>query len=364
MKVIRKLLIILGASLAMTATAQQRYLGGDISMLPFYEQVGTVYRDSTGREVKPLEFFKEQGWNAIRVRLFVDPLNAHKEHQGEGVVQDLDYVIRFARQVKKAGLELMLDFHYSDTWADPAKQFMPKRWEQTDVQSLPDSVYEYTRQCLQQMVAEGCTPDMIQVGNEITNGMMWPVGRVDPSGSANFDVLTQLLKSGVKACREICPQARLIIHTEKAGKWLLTKNFYEQMKRYGVDYDIIGLSYYPMWHDRLPVLHNTLDSLAVLFPEKEVMIVETAAYYSHENDKWSKSPDQYSEYYPITIAGQLQFTRELMAELRRHKNVTGAFWWFPEENESGTQVTNYWVNRGLFDNRTGRALPSFYEFKF
>lgn len=364
MKVLRNLLMVLGAGLTMTATAQQRYLGGDISMLPSYEQVGTVYRDSTGRKVKLLKFLKREGWNAIRVRLFVDPQNAPEQHKGEGVCQDLDYVIRLSRQVKKAGMDLMLDFHYSDTWADPGKQFMPKRWAEAAPDALPDSVYQYTRYCLQQMVAAGCTPDLIQVGNEITNGMMWPVGQLDPSKSEKFDVLSRLLQSGARACREVCPQAKVIIHTEKAGVWPVTRNYYEQMRRYKVDYDIIGLSYYPMWHERLPVLRQTLDSLAVLFPEKEVMIVEAAAYYSHENDKWAKSPDQFSEFYPITREGQCQFTRELMAELRRHKNVTGVFWWFPEENESGRQVTNYWVNRGLFDNRTGRALPAFYEFKW
>jgi arabinogalactan endo-1,4-beta-galactosidase len=214
------------------------------------------------------------------------------------------------------------------------------------------------------MIAAGCTPDMIQVGNEITNGMMWEVGRVNAAGSEGFDVLSRLLKSGVRACRELCPKARLIIHTERAGDWAVTKNFYEQMRRHQVDYDIIGLSYYPMWHDRLPVLHNTLDSLADLFPDKEVMIVETAAYYSHERDIWSKGPDQYAEFYPITTDGQLQFTKELMEELRKHKHVTGVFWWFPEENESGRQVTNYWLNRGLFDNHTGRAKPALYELKW
>ena len=250
---------------------------------------------------------------------------------------------------------------------------MPKRWKDASPETLPDSVYAYTRHCLERMITAGCVPEMIQVGNEITNGMMWEVGRVNAAGNEGFDVLSLLLKGGVRACREMCPKAKLIIHTEKAGDWTVTKNFYEQMRRYQVDYDIIGLSYYPMWHDRLPVLHNTLDSLAAVFPEKRlnwlfpdkpVMIVETAAYYSHENDRWAKGPDQYSEFYPITTEGQRQFTAELMAELRRHPQVTGVFWWFPEENESGRQVTNYWLNRGLFDNHTGRAKPALYELKW
>ena len=351
------------APLAAQTQTTGKWIGGDISLLPSYEKAGTAYRDSAGKKVEPLEFMKEHGWNAARVRLFVDPQFASKQHRGEGVCQDLDYVVSLSKQVKQAGMALMLDFHYSDTWADPGKQFMPKRWEKVDPTVLPDSLYEYTRQVLQRMVAENCTPEMIQIGNEITNGMMWPVGRVNPSGQDNYDVLAQLLNGGARACREICPQAQLIVHTEKAGDWAKTKNYYQQMQRHHVDYDVIGLSYYPMWHERIPVLHQTLDSLAVLYPEKEVMIVEAATYYSHENDRWAK-PDQYAEFYPITIEGQQQFTKELMAELRQHRNVTGAFWWFPEENESDTPIINSWINRGLFDNRTGKALPAFYEFKW
>lgn len=154
--------------------AQQRLLGGDISLLPSYEEAGTVYRDEAGKAVAPLEYFKEEGWNAIRVRLFVEPDRASAEHKGEGVCQDLDYVMKLGQRIKKAGYQFMLDFHYSDTWADPGKQFMPYRWKNSGVASLPDSVYQYTRKSLEVMVKAGACPDLIQVGNEITNGMMWP----------------------------------------------------------------------------------------------------------------------------------------------------------------------------------------------
>ena len=116
-----------------------------------------------------------------------------------------------------------------------------------------------------------------------------------------------------------------------------------------------------MWHGTISNLGQNLDRMAWLFPEKEVMIVETAAYYSHENDLWA-TPDKYSEFYPITVDGQLTFTRELVEELRRHWNVKGLFWWFPEENASSSEVTKGWLNRGLFDNYTGRALPAFKAF--
>ena len=354
--------MMLLAVMAFTANAQtKKYLGGDASLLPSYQEKGTVYKDFDGHKVKYLPFVKQQGWNMIRVRLFVDPQNAPEGHKGEGVCQDLNYVIGLCQQIKKAGMQVMLDFHYSDTWADPGKQFTPKRWEGSNKQQLADSVYAYTRASLQAMKRAGIVPEMIQVGNEITNGMLWPTGKIDPSGSEGFDILCNFLKAGCKACREICPKSQIIIHTEKTGDWDITRNYYQQLRYRQVDYDIIGLSYYPMWQGNIPNLGRTLDHLNWLFPEKPVMIVETAAYYSHERDPWAKG-DQYAEFYPISVEGQTQFTRELVTELNKHHNVTGLFWWFPEENGFGNEVTKGWLNRGLFDNHSGKALPAMKEF--
>ena len=340
---------------------KERILGGDASLLPSYEQKGTVYRDAEGNAVDALDFFKQNGWDCIRVRLFVNPEKALGTHKGEGVCQDIDYVVKFGKQIKQKGMKLMLDFHYSDTWADPGKQFIPHYWTTHTVDALCDSVYAHTKASLIRMKAAGAEPELIQVGNEITNGMLWPVGKINHNESDNWDVLCRMIESGTKACREVCPKSKIIIHTEKAGNWAITKRFYEELRSHRNDYDIIGLSYYPMWHRNMGVLSATLDSLERYFPFKDVMIVETAAYYSHDNDRWSK-PDTYSEFYPISVDGQTMFTKELVAELRRHNNVTGLFWWFPEENGSGQEVTKGWLNRGLFDNKTGRVLPAFYEF--
>lgn len=342
--------------------AQQRLLGGDISMLPVYESQGVTYRDAAGKEVKPLDFMKQHGWNCARVRLFVNPDNADEHHKGEGVCQDIAFVSQLGRQIKKAGMQFMLDFHYSDTWADPGKQFIPHEWKNHSVDALCQEIYDHTVMALRAMKKMDATPDLIQVGNEITNGMLWPVGKIHHNDKDDWSILCRMIQSGVKACRKECPSARLILHTEKAGDWAITGHFYQEMARNKVDYDIIGLSYYPMWHRNMGVLSATLDSLAVKHPSKPVMIVETAAYYSHDNDRWAKK-DQYSEFYPISVDGQTMFVKELVAEMRRHKNVTGLFWWFPEENGSGgNKVTDGWLNRGLFDNHTGRALPAFYEF--
>jgi len=227
---------------------------------------------------------------------------------------------------------------------------------------LCDSIYSYTTNVLRHLRDNGIKPAQIQVGNEITYGMLWPIGKIDPLSEDNWTTFAAMLRSGVKACREQCPDAKVIIHTEKAGEWLMTKGFYEKLQEHEVDYDIIGLSYYPMWHKSIGNLSVTLDSIAATFPNKEVMIVETAFYYSHDNDHWAQNKDEYSDLYPISPEGQAQFTRELVSVLRGHNNVTGLYWWFPEENESGKQIIKSWLNRGLFDNKSGIILPALYEF--
>ena len=353
-------LALLVLTLVQPADAK-RFLGGDISMLKAHQEEGVIYRDLSGHPVEPLELFRQMGWNMMRVRLFVDPEKAPKEHHDQGVCQDLAYVIDLCRTIRTAGFGIMLDFHYSDTWADPAKQFMPSRWAHTPSQELPDSVYSYTRQCLMAMDAAGVAPDMIQVGNEITFGMMWPAGKVDPMSDNNWDRLTDLLRAGCRACREVCPRARLIIHTEKAGVWPMTEAYYRRLRDARLDYDIIGLSYYPMWHGTIPNLGLTLDRLADEFPKKPVMIVEAAYYYRH--DGINRGEEDFSQCLPGTVDGQRQFTAQLVDELKRHSNVTGLFWWYPEENRYGGQRRHGGLNRGLFDNHTGIVLPAIVEMK-
>ena len=338
----------------------QSWLGGDISMMTSNARHGVIYKDSCGVTVDPYDLFRQQGWNMMRVRLFVDPQNAQGPYRDPGVCQDLDYVIGLCRTIKARGFEVMLDFHYSDTWADPAKQFTPKRWEGLDGKTLADSIYRYTRHCLMAMKAAGVEPATIQVGNEITFGMDWPVGRVNPMSPDNWDVFTGLLKAGCKACREVCPGAGIIIHTEKAGNWEMTRNYYDRLATAGVDYDIIGLSYYPMWHGTIPNLGRTLDLLAEHYPDKPVMIVEAAYYYLH--DGVNRGEEDFSNCLPGTIEGQREFTAQLVNELNRHDNVTGLFWWFPEENSYGTPYQGrFGLNRGLFNSADGCALPALYE---
>ena len=357
----KRVVLLLSLVLVAISVVARSWLGGDVSMMSSNARNGVIYKDSCGVTVDPYDLFAQQGWNMMRVRLFVDPQNAPGRHHDEGVCQNLDYVIDLCKTIRARGFEVMLDFHYSDTWADPAKQFVPKRWESLGAKSLADSIYRYTRNCLQALKAAGVVPAMIQVGNEITFGMDWPVGRVDPMNADNWDVFTRLLKAGCKACREVCPSAGIIIHTEKAGVWEMTRSYYDRLRAAAVDYDIIGLSYYPMWHGTIPNLGSTLDSLAMRFPDKPVMIVEAAYYYLH--DGVNRGEEDFKHCPPGTIEGQRQFTADLVAELNRHDNVTGLFWWYPEENRYGTrhEKSDWGLNRGLFNSANGKALPALYE---
>ena len=361
-------------------------VGGDISMLTKYEahqrmaqsRYGITwahYYDKNGQIINDVvTWAKQQGWNAARVRMFVNPDNASAEDKGQGVIQNLDTVKVLGARIKAAGMQFMLDFHYSDSWADPVKQFTPAEWATLDDEALTQRVYEYTRDCLRALKAAGATPDYIQTGNEISYGMLWgPVGTPSAqlkkcySGSEeNWERFTNLLKAAGRACREECPQAKIILHTERVAKVGILTNFYTQMRNYGVDYDIIGLSYYPYFHGNLSILAVALNSVGNSFQDKDIMIVETGYSY-----KYPVGDQDFSSTWPLTYEGQRQYTADLVARLKPYSKVKGLFWWFPEANEFGlggnywTQlhVNDAWYNAGLWDHATGRATPALYELK-
>ena len=174
------------------------------------------------------------------------------------VCQNLDYVTAFGKRIKDEGMAFMLDFHYSDTWADPAHQTVPKAWEGLNATQLTTQVYDYTKAALEALVAAGATPDYIQVGNEVTCGMLWDYGRINSGGKNNIASFVNFLKAGVRACREVCPDAKVVIHMEHLqNASYITQNFSTLVSR-GVDYDIIGLSYYPFWHGDIAALRAAL----------------------------------------------------------------------------------------------------------
>ena len=359
----RKLLLLL-FTMVTTMIPAQKYVGGDISMLTKYEDAGVVYKDKNGNAVQPLPFFKEQGLNAMRVRLFVDP----SQDNDKAVCQDLEYVKALGKRIKDQRMAFMLDFHYSDTWADPGKQWTPDAWKTLSDAELYEKIYEYSKDCLQQLKDAGATPDFIQTGNEISYGMIWgtkasvgsnTVNRCyTNSPEANWTRFFNLLKKAGQACREECPNAKIIIHSERTPKPSVLTDFFDRMKNAEIDYDIIGLSYYPEHHGNLATLETALTSLENKNYGKDIMIVETGYSYA-----WSIGGEyDYTATYPYTEEGQRQFTADLIAKLNGHSSVKGLFWWWPEDN-GNKGVTSSWWNAALYNHNTGQPYAAFYELK-
>lgn len=324
-----------------------RYAGGDISMLPEYEAHNSGYLDGDGKKIDNLLVWlkDECGWNTFRVRLFVNPNNS--DHSG--IVQDLEYVKKLGKRIKDAGGKFMLDFHYSDTWADPTKQTLPSAWSScTTVEQKAEKLYDYTKECLNELIAAGATPDMVQVGNEITSGI---VGVWRSSNAAGFK---QIVERGCDAVREVCPKAKIILHIERPQNTSNVVAFYKAID--DSKYDVIGLSYYPIWHGSLSQLSTTLNSLSQNFPQKKVQLVETAYNFQH----WPTSGVTYDtrSTWPCSPDGQYAFVKDLLAEVEKHDNVNGVSYWFPEEAGNGDDtdwnkqkygtVIASWLSRGLW----------------
>ena len=344
-------------------TDATRYVGGDLSMLTKYEEQQAQYSDKDGQRIgNVISFLQQQGWNTLRIRLFVDP----SQDKDKAVVQNLAYVKALGKRIKEAGMFFLLDFHYSDTWADPGKQWTPASWLSLTDAQLNTQIYEYTRDCLKELVAAGATPDLIQTGNEISYGMLWGKEGTNAyrcytnSPAANWTRFTNLLKQAGKACREVCPQAKIILHSERTPNPSVLTDFFDRMKAAYVDYDIIGLSYYSYFHGKLPVLETALKQLEAKNYGKAIQIVETG-YPS----KWEVpgTETDYTGTYPYSAEGQRKFTADLIDLLKSHEQVNGLSWWYAEANAKGTtgDLSTGWYNAGLFDNETGRALPALYE---
>ena len=348
-----------------TATLAQKYVGGDISNLTNNEKKSPTYLDASGNEVAdPLDLFKAEQMSAMRVRLHVNP--SDYPNNDPNVCQDLEYVKALGKRIKDAGFKLMLDFHYSDTWADPAKQWTPKQWENLSDTELYEKIYDYTKDVLQQMKDAGAEPEFIQTGNEISYGMLW--GKEGSSNlkkcfmgnDANWDRFTTLLSQAGKACREVCPLAKIILHTERTTQPNVLTNFYDKIKTANVDYDIIGLSYYPIWHNTLATLETTLNTLEARYTDKDIMIVETGAAYS-----WLPGDKDYTPSYEASEAGQKQFTDDLITMLNKHNKVTGLFWWWMDYNAypwATTQMNDWWY-APLIDSNTGKPLAAMSSLK-
>lgn len=317
------------------AAAKEFLAGADISYWPLFEKLGGVYK-AHGQTGELPEIMKRAGCNTVRLRLFTrDP--ARPDPPPRNQLNDLEYMLPEARRVKKAGLKILLDFHYSDTWADPGKQAKPATWKALTFEQLVRKMHDYTYEVLVTMRREGVMPEAVQIGNEITPGMLWPDGKIgdgsDPKQNARF---AALLQAGIRGAREAAaggPPLRIVIHINNGASWPHVVRFYDILAAQGVtDYDAIGLSFYPMWGAKLAKLREVLNGAAKRF-NKDIIIAETSFPWGPAQfpEKWKAAYRGEMEF-PLTPEGQRQYTEALVREVKGTPggHGLGIFWWGTE----------------------------------
>ena len=252
-----------------------KMLGADISFLPQLEERGMKFTDN-GVQKDAIGILKDHGFNYIRLRIFNDPARDSGYSPKKGFC-DLAHTVAMAKRVKAAGMKLLLDFHYSDYWADPGKQYMPAAWRNLSFTDLKKALYDYTKEVLQQLKDQGATPDMVQVGNEINHGIVWPAGNV-----SNVDSMAQLIAAGVAAVKSADPSIAIMMHVALGGQNDETVFFMDQLINRNIHFDVIGLSYYPKWHGTLDDLRDNLADMQRRY-NKDMIVVEYSALKEEVN---------------------------------------------------------------------------------
>ena len=309
--------------------------GADISWLPQMEASGYKFYSNEGKEEDCFKILKDHGINAIRLRTWVNPSN--DKFSGHCSKEE---TVAMAVRAQKWGMRVMIDFHYSDSWADPGKQVKPKAWEGHDFPQLLNDVYNYTFDVMSALKTAGIFPEWVQVGNEIPGGMIYPEGSTN-----NWPQLAQLINEGYNAIKAVSPDTKVILHVDQGNNSIRFRNWFDAAKANGAKYDVIGLSYYPFWLVGNPDytfsindLGKNLNDMAVRYG-KEVMVVEVGG----EDTKVQNTFDL------------------LTAVLNKVKNVPdkkglGVFYWEPEGARS-------WSHYGLSawgeDGKPSLALDAF-----
>lgn len=357
--------------------------GVDISILPEVEKLGGVYYQD-GQEKDALEIFRDHGVNYVRMRVWLDPKDEQGVPYGGGQVT-LDDAIAVGERAKALGMSYLLDLHYSDFWTDPAKQFKPKAWKELPFDSLVKEVYNYTFNVLAEHRKAGIMPNMIQIGNELNSGMLWPEGKNWGGDGNEFDRLAALLNAGVQAVKDSYHEdepVKIMLHLAEAGKNETFRWWFDEITKRNVPFDVIGMSYYPFWHGPMSAVKTNMDDIASRYG-KPVMIVETSYAYTSENgDALGNSFDGLTpaEGYPVSVEGQAKYLKDIMELVASVPNGLGQglFYWEPSwlpvpgvtwATKEGMKYIddewaegNSWDNQALFDFK-GNMLPSMNVFK-
>ncbi len=366
-------------------------LGIDVSS---YEETvaqgGKFYEN--GVEIDPIKDLYDQGCSVARIRVWVNPYDENGNTYYGGTT-DEEHFFKHAKMMAKYGYTIMVDFHYSDYWADPAKQVPPKGMINYSAKELEKWVYDYTKAFMSRCRKEGIDVTYVQTGNEITNGMLFPTGCLASwygGGSFNYQNFTNYLKAGIKAVKEEYPNAKTIIHVERIHLTDWMKKYFTHLIDAGVDFDIIGCSYYPYWHGSFEQLEKGLDYLSSF--NKELFIIETGyaftdyPYFDHFVTKRYKEKCRRTYLHkfvapleiPLTPQGQCDYIDKIFDIAKRH-NVSGVFYWEPlwiasdgckwctkaglkYNHDTTPDDHGFWANQCLFDYDHNK-LPAFYHFK-
>ncbi|MEU3936734.1 arabinogalactan endo-1,4-beta-galactosidase [Streptomyces sp. NPDC029044] len=335
--------------------------GADISSLAKSEAKGGVYRNSSGTVADPLSVLKSSGMNYARLKVWVNPADGFN---------DKARVLATAKRVKAQGMKLLVDFHYSDFWADPGRQDKPVAWAGHSYGQLKTDVYRHTYDVLNALKAQGTTADMVQVGNEINGGMLWNEG-----STSNWTQLAGLLNSGYDAVKAVSPSTTVALHLAEGGDLEGTRWWFDNARSNGVKFDAIGLSFYGYWHGSLADFQTTLDYAAARYG-KPVFVAETAYPFRLDSDDAHENIiDTSAELvpgYPASVTGQTRWMNDMTSIVEAVPNGRGlgifyweATWtavkgngWDPTDAASG----NAWENQALF-GYDDRALSSMSWFR-
>ena len=297
-------------------------LGMDASCVPSLEKSGVKYYDYDGQEKDVFEILANNGINNIRVRVWNDPYDGSGNGYGGGNC-DINNAIEIGKRANQYGMKLAIDFHYSDFWADPSKQMVPKAWKNLDYnEEMPEALYNYTKECLKKLKDEKIAVGLVQIGNE-TNRYM--------CGTKVWANICNLMNAGSKAVREVYPKALVAVHFANPEKVTNYPDYAYRLKYYNVDYDVFGSSYYPYWHGTLDNLSTVLSDIANEY-NKKVMVLETSyAYTSADTDFFGNTISDggaFTKSYPFTIQGQANCVRDVVDTIKnKTKNGCGVFYW-------------------------------------
>lgn len=354
--------------------------GMDLSTLLELEKCGAKYYVD-GTETDILNIMKKYDVDTIRIRLWNDPWSENGESYGAGE-NDLKNTLAIAKKVTDAGLGVLLNFHYSDFWADPGKQIKPKAWEGYSVEELEQAVYDFTADTMKVFKENGINTTMVQVGNELSNGLLWPEGKVP-----NYDNIAKFVNAGIRGVRAVEKDMPVMIHLDNGGNNTLYREWFDEFTKRGEDFQIIGLSYYPFWHGTLDMLTDNMNDIAERYG-KDLVIAEVSMGYTMEDYKTYEklSDDERKGYatkpelvekieYPMTVQGQYDFMEDFLNRISHIKGnkgkgffywepawipVSGSGWATPASlkymNDKGP-CGNEWANQALFDYK-GNALPT------